>query len=96
MAAYLMQKRGFYYFTRKVPLDLIDLHTSGRIQIALRTKSRKEAEMLATILNAELEKKWRQLRAEVSTRQLVRFFKGQEVEEDGICDDTRMDGGPPF
>ena len=81
MAAYLMQKRGFYYFTRKVPLDLIDLHTSGRIQIALRTKSRKEADMLATSLNAELEKKWRQLRAEVSTRQLVRFFKGQEGEQ---------------
>jgi len=81
MAAYLMQKRGFYYFTRKVPLDLIDLHTSGRIQIALRTKSRKEADMLATALNAELEKKWRQLRAEVSTRKLVRFFKVQQAEQ---------------
>lgn len=80
MAAYLMQKRGFYYFTRKVPLDLIDLHTSGRIQIALRTKSRNEADMLATYLNVELEKKWRHLRAEVSTKQLERFFKGDEAE----------------
>ena len=81
MAAYLMQKRGFYYFTRKVPLDLIDLHTSGRIQIALRTKSRKEADMLATFLNAELEKKWTQLRAEESTRQLARFFKREQAEQ---------------
>ena len=81
MAAYLMQKRGFYYFTRKVPLDLIDLHTSGRIQIALRTKSRKEADMLATFLNAELEKKWSQLRAEDSTRQLARFFKREQTEQ---------------
>jgi len=81
MTAYLMQKRGFYYFTRKVPADLIEFHTSERIQIALRTKSKKEAGMMVGRLNAELEDKWRQLRLERTSKQLSRFFKHQEPKQ---------------
>ena len=81
MPAYLMKKRGHYYFTRKVPSDLIEHHTVDRIQIALRTKSDKEAGLLAARLNADLESKWRQLRVETTSKQLSRFFRYQEPTE---------------
>ena len=38
-SAYIYQKRGFYYFSRRVPKQLQHCHSKQRIVLALNTKS---------------------------------------------------------
>ena len=40
---YIYQKRGFYYFSRRVPKDVQPLHGKQRIVLALNTRSRAKA-----------------------------------------------------
>ena len=42
-STYIYQKRGFYYFSRRVPKDVQPLHGKRRIVLALNTRSRAEA-----------------------------------------------------
>ncbi|MGB1960633.1 MAG: DUF6538 domain-containing protein, partial [Candidatus Puniceispirillaceae bacterium] len=37
---YIYQKRGFYYFSRRVPKELHHCHAKHRIVLALNTRSR--------------------------------------------------------
>ena len=42
-STYIYQKRGFYYFSRRVPKDVKPLHGKQRIAPALNTRSRAKA-----------------------------------------------------
>jgi len=42
-STYIYQKRGFYYFSRRVPKDVQPLHGKQRIVLALNTRSRAKA-----------------------------------------------------
>ena len=42
-STYIYQKRGFYYFSRRVPKDVQPLHGRQRIVLALNTRSRAKA-----------------------------------------------------
>ena len=42
-ARYLFQKRGVWYFSRRVPSDLERHYKRSRIVLSLRTKSRRVA-----------------------------------------------------
>ena len=42
-STYIYQKRGFYYFSRRVPEDVQPLHGKQRIVFALNTCSRAKA-----------------------------------------------------
>ncbi|MGB1909857.1 MAG: DUF6538 domain-containing protein, partial [Candidatus Puniceispirillaceae bacterium] len=42
-STYLYQKRGFYYFSRRVPKELHHCHAKHRIVFALNTRSRAKA-----------------------------------------------------
>ena len=42
-STYIYQKRGFYYFSRRVPKEVQPLHGKQRIVLALNTRSRAKA-----------------------------------------------------
>ncbi|MEL0206842.1 MAG: DUF6538 domain-containing protein, partial [Alphaproteobacteria bacterium] len=42
-STYIYQKRGFYYFSRRVPKDVQPLHGKQRIVLALNTRGGAKA-----------------------------------------------------
>jgi len=58
---YILNKDGFYYFNRKVPLYLKSFDPRYIVRFALHTDSRKEAIKLAIVHNEGLEDYWRAL-----------------------------------
>ncbi len=59
---YTFKKRGIYYFTRRVPKDLLKHYLSEKISYSLRTKSARVAGSRALIASAKLDECWYQLR----------------------------------
>lgn len=41
--SYLYLRKGTYYYSRRVPLDMLDQYTSKRIVLCLRTRSKRVA-----------------------------------------------------
>ena len=58
---YILNKDGFYYFNRKVPLYLKAFDPRHIVRFALHTDSRKDAVKLAIVHNESLEDYWRTL-----------------------------------
>lgn len=58
---HILNKDGFYYFNRKVPLYLKSFDPRHIVRFALHTDSRKEAVKLAIVYNESLEDYWRSL-----------------------------------
>jgi hypothetical protein len=54
--AYIYQKRGFYYFSRRVPADLHKRFNKNRVIISLRTRSQDKALRSTATLSDRLEK----------------------------------------
>jgi len=48
-STYLYQKRGFYYFSRRVPKELHHCHAKHRIVLALNSRSRAKASTIPTL-----------------------------------------------
>ena len=62
LSSYLFRKRGVYYFSRRVPKDLMD-HSEGlKIVFSLKTKSFKAAKVKAGSLASQLDKDWPTIR----------------------------------
>ena len=59
---YLYQKRGFYYFSRRVPKELHYCHTKHRIVLALNTRSRAKALKYAQVICQRLDERWLPMR----------------------------------
>ena len=59
---YLYQKRGFYYFYRRVPKDVQPLHGKQRIVLALNTRSRAKALRCSQVICQRLDEKWLPMR----------------------------------
>lgn len=56
------KRSGYYYFSRRVPADLLDHYETNRIVVGLRTKSHAVARMRSLMAAAKLEEYWHQLR----------------------------------
>lgn len=54
-------KKGTYYLKRRVPVQFIDVHGSGFIELSLKTDSLEEAEVKAERLWRELEQGWQDI-----------------------------------
>ncbi len=52
--SYTFQKRGIFYFSRRVPTDLQAKYRAPRIVMTLRTRSEKIARKLASSITARL------------------------------------------
>jgi len=55
-------KQGVFYFTRKVPTDLKDHYTSGKISFSLRTRSSAVARARALKASQQLDEHWHFMR----------------------------------
>ena len=64
-SAYIYQKRGFYYFSRRVPKQLQHCHSKQRIVLALNTRSRAKAIKHAQVICQRLEERWLPMRLDV-------------------------------
>ena len=60
--SYLFQKRGVWYFSRHVPVDVRGYYKQSRIVRSLRTKSRVKASKTALVLSDQLESVWAGIR----------------------------------
>ena len=61
---YLYRKRGVYYFSRRIPLDLQDQYSQTRIAASLKTKSLPTARRGAQSLAHQLDDYWMSLRVQ--------------------------------
>ena len=61
-STYLYQKRGFYYFSRRVPKELQHCHAKHRIVFALNTRSRAKALKYAQVICQRLDEHWLPMR----------------------------------
>ena len=61
-STYIYQKRGFYYFSRRVPKAVQSLHSKQRIVLALNTRSRAKALRHSQIICQRLEERWLPMR----------------------------------
>ena len=59
---YIYQKRGFYYFSRRVPKELHHFHAKHRIVLALNTRSRAKALKYAQVICQRLDERWLPMR----------------------------------
>ena len=64
ISSYLYQKRGFYYFSRRVPKELQSQCGSKRIVLALNTRSRAKALKYSQVICQRLDDKWLPMRLE--------------------------------
>ena len=61
-STYIYQKRGFYYFSRRVPKDVQPLHGKQRIVLALNTRSRAKALKYSQVICQRLDERWLPMR----------------------------------
>ena len=60
--AYTFNRAGYYYFSRRVPADLIQLYSYPRIVQGLKTRSAQTAKTRALVASAKLDEYWSHLR----------------------------------
>jgi integrase len=77
---YLYQKRGVFYFSRRVPKDLEAYYRCSKIALSLRTKSLKAAKAKSASLASQLEEEWLTLRWRRNDSPLRRFLHEQAFE----------------
>ena len=61
-STYLYQKRGFYYFSRRVPKEVQHCHLKQRIVLALNTRSRAKALKYSQVICQRLDERWLPMR----------------------------------
>ena len=69
--SYLYLRKSTYYYSRRVPLDMLDQYTSNRIVLSLRTRSRRAALRGAQQISLQLENHWSAIRVDSITRKLA-------------------------
>ncbi|WP_411351172.1 DUF6538 domain-containing protein [Leisingera aquaemixtae] len=62
--SYVFVKEGIFYFTRRVPADLRQHYSSGKISYSLRTRSRAVALSRANRAACKLDEYWYYLRTQ--------------------------------
>jgi len=61
-STYLYQKRGFYYFSRRVPKEVQHCHSKQHIVFALNTRSRAKALKYSQVICQRLDERWLPMR----------------------------------
>ena len=59
---YTFNRAGYYYFSRRVPADLLSHYSYPRIVQGLKTKSAQTAKSRALVAAAKLDEYWSHLR----------------------------------
>ena len=61
-STYIYHKRGFYYFSRRVPKEVQHCHAKQRIVLALNTRSRAKALKYSQVICQRLDERWLPIR----------------------------------
>jgi len=61
-STYIYQKRGFYYFSKRIPKQLQHWHGKQRIVFALNTRSRARAVKYSKVICQRLDERWLSMR----------------------------------
>jgi len=61
-STYIYQKRGFFYFSRRVPKEVQHCHSMQRIVFALNTRSRAKALKYSQVICQRLDERWLPMR----------------------------------
>jgi len=77
---YVYRKRGVYYFSRRVPKDLLGFHKRPNVTFSLKTKSARVAKAKSATLSAQLDEQWLTLRWRTNDNPLDRFLVNQVHE----------------
>lgn len=72
-SSYLFQKRGVYYYSRRVPKDVSGFFQRERIVFSLRTSHKAKAQKIASRVSLKLEDQWQGLRWQHCEQVLGRF-----------------------
>ena len=78
--SFLYRKRGVFYFSRRIPIDLQHHYKTARIRLSLRTKSSKAARVKAASLTSQLDEDWLTLRWRSNDSPLRRFLNDQATQ----------------
>ena len=84
---YTFVRDGYFYYSRRVPADLLDHYTYPRIVKALGTSSVQKARVLSLSASAKLEAYWAQLRlvhADVFGLKIVKQVSGPLMKHGAI------------
>ncbi len=77
---YVYRKRGVYYFSRRVPKDLLEFHKHPNLTLSLKTKSSRVAKAKSATLAAQLDEQWLTLRWRQNDNPLSRFLVDQTLD----------------
>lgn len=77
---YVYRKRGVYYFSRRVPKDLLEHYRRPNVALSLKTKSSRIARAKSATLAAQLDEQWMNLRWRNNENSLIRFLTDQTSE----------------
>ena len=61
-STYIYQKRGFFYFSKRIPKQVQHCHGKQRIVFALNTRSRAKAVKYAQVICQRLDERWLPMR----------------------------------
>jgi hypothetical protein len=61
-STYIYQKRGFFYFSKRIPKQVRQSHGKQRIVFALNTRSRASAIKYAQVICQRLDERWLPMR----------------------------------
>ena len=61
-STYIYQKRGFFYFSRRVPKEVQQCHPKQRIVLALNTRGRAKALKYSQAVFQRLDERWLPMR----------------------------------
>lgn len=95
---YTFVRDGYFYYSRRVPADVLDHYTYPRIVKALGTTSAQKARMLSLAASAKLEAYWAQLRlvhADVFGMKIVKqttFIAGHRSSDQPVQVEAVLDG----
>jgi len=82
-STYIFQKRGVYYFSRRIPSDLTNNYQKPRIVFSLKTRSTQTATARAMVFATKLDDDWRSMRWRNTDNPLSRFLRQQVKESPG-------------
>ncbi|MDP6968861.1 MAG: integrase [Gammaproteobacteria bacterium] len=77
--SYIYLRKNTYYYSRRVPLDMLDQYTSKRIVLSLRTRSRRAALRGAQQISIQLENHWSAIRVDDITKKLAQQTSKQKL-----------------
>lgn len=77
IGSFIFQKRGVFYFSRRVPNDLLDNYQKPRIVFSLKTRSAQTAKARAMIFATKLDDDWKSMRWRDASNPLSRFLRPQ-------------------